>query len=90
VDPSLFVMQFVHPYFRPPHEWDFSMPYEHFKHRDIKFLRKKWKRFIKMIDDDNVGDYQSVAGVRGSPKYTLLWVGKRWCAPYPGTHYDDN
>ncbi len=43
-----------------------------------------------MIDDDDVEDYHSIAGVRGSPKYTLLWLGKRWCAPQPDTHYDDN
>jgi hypothetical protein len=85
-----FVMQFVHPYFPPPREWDFSTPHEHFKHREIKFLHKKWKRFIKMIDDDNVEDYESVAGVRGSPKYTLLWLGKRWSAPHPGSHFNDN
>ena len=41
-------------------------------------------------DDDDVEDYQSVAGVRGSPKYTLLWLCKCWCAPQPNTHYDDN
>jgi hypothetical protein len=46
-----FVMQFVHPYFRPPREWDFSTPHEHFKHRDIKFLHKKWKRFIKIMEN---------------------------------------
>ncbi len=85
-----FVTQFVHPYFQPPCEWDFSTPHEHFKHREIKFLHKKWKRFIKMIDDDDVEDYESVAGVRGSPKYTLLWLGKCWCAPHPGSHYDNN
>ena len=34
-----FVMQFVHPYFRPPREWDFSTPHEHFKHRTIKFCQ---------------------------------------------------
>jgi hypothetical protein len=43
-----------------------------------------------MINDEDVEVYQSVAGVRGSPKYTLLWLGKRWCAPHPGTHYNDN
>ena len=75
--------------FRPPREWDFSTPHEHFKHREIKFLHKKWRRFIKMIDDDDVEDYESVAGVRGQPKYTLLWLGKHWSAPHPGSHYDD-
>jgi hypothetical protein len=32
-----FVMQFVHPYFRPPRDWDFSTPHDHFKNRTIKF-----------------------------------------------------
>ncbi len=43
-----------------------------------------------MIDDDDVEDYELVAGVRGQPKYTLLWLGERWSAPHPGSHYDDN
>jgi hypothetical protein len=72
-----FVLQFVHPYFHPPHEWDFSTPHEHFKHREIKFLHKKWCRFVKMINDEDVEDYELVAGVRGQPKYTLLWLGER-------------
>ena len=85
-----FVLQFVHPYFRPPREWDFSTPHEHFKYREIKFLHKKWRRFIKMIDDEDVDDYEHVAGVKGQPKYTMLWLGERWSAPHPGSHYDDN
>ena len=85
-----FVLQFVHPYFRPPREWDFKTPHEHFKHREIKFLHKKWRRFVKMINDEDVEDYKHVAGVRGQPKYTLLWLGERWSAPHPGSHYDDN
>ncbi len=87
MDPSLFCHA-VCPSLFP--EWDFSTPHEHVNHCDIKFLHKKWKRFIKMIDGDNVEDYQYVVGVRGQPKYTLLWLGKRWCAPHPGTHDDNN
>ena len=84
-----FVMQFVHPYFRPPHDWDFSTPHDHFKNRTIKFLHKKWHRCIKMIDDEHVRAYQAVANVKGMPKYTMVWKGTRWCGPQCGTNYDD-
>ncbi len=43
-----------------------------------------------MINDEDVEDYEHVAGVRGQPKYTLLWLGERWSAPHPGSHYNDN
>ena len=86
-----FVMQFVHPYFRPPRDWDFTTHlHDHFKHRSIKFLHKKWYKFIKMIDDEDVEDYKYVAGVKESPKYTMLWKGKRWYAPNPVTHFEEN
>ena len=87
---QFFVMQFIHPYFWPPRDWDFSTPHEHFKHRTIKFLHKKWYKFIKMIDDKHVEDYKYVAGVKVSPKYTMLWKGQRWCAPQPNSHFNEN
>ena len=86
-----FVMQFVHPYFRPPRDWDFTTHlHDHFKHRSIKFLHKKWYKFIKMIDDEDVEDYRYVTGGNECPKYTMLWKGKRWYAPNPVTHFEEN
>ena len=43
-----------------------------------------------MIDDEHVEDYQDVAGVKESPKYTMLWKGKRWYASDPVTHFEEN
>lgn len=85
-----FIMQFVHPYFRPPCDWDFKTPHEHFKHCNIKFLHKKWFKFIKMIGDEDIQNYQTVSGMKGSPKYTLVWLGERWCTPEDGTEFEDN
>jgi len=82
-----FVMQFVHPYFRPPRDWDGKTPHAHFKNRKIQFLHKKGKKYIRMIDDEDIAEYQSVAGVRGMPKYTILWKGKRWSPPQPDSHF---
>ena len=50
-------------------------------------LDKKGKKYIRMIDDEDIAEYQSVAGVRGMPKYTILWKGKRWSPPQPDSHF---
>lgn len=85
-----FVMQFVHPYFRPPRDWDFVTRHEHFRHCEIKFLHKKWHKFIRMVDDEDVVNYQNVSGVNGRPKYTMLWKGELWSAPQTGTHFGED
>ena len=67
-----FVMQFVHPYFRPRPDMNLETGL-HYNNQRITFLHKKWHKFIAMVDDEHIAQYQ--LGV-------LSWQSSsRWALP---------
>jgi hypothetical protein len=79
-----FVMQFVHPYFRPRPDMNLETGL-HYNNQRITFLHKKWHKFIAMVDDEHIAQYQQVANSTTSkPHYTMVWKGKRWDVPIEG------
>ena len=85
-----FVMQFVHPFFHPRPDMNLETGL-HYNHQKIDFRHKKWPKFIAMVNDEHIKQYQKVVkSAKSKPQYTMVWKGERWNAPQEGgTHFSE-
>ena len=69
-----FVMQFVHPYFRPRPDMNLETGLHHNNFR-INFRHKKWHKFIAMVDNEHIKQYQEEVNSKKRSRSTP-WFGK--------------